>query len=156
MIIELHSLVNWHAYWFSPMVSVLLLIIMVLLGAYVRIGIDELVPPKKKGDDFFIRVTGLVAFVLAFVCLALVICNLLLGLEEDPTLGYVYVFSLPWLLYGVISLVAIVVRQFTTETYPEGLSVFKDISYGILDQFSKCIFAFYVVTGAMGVQDKLF
>ena len=123
-----------------------------------RIGTDELVPPRRKGADFGVRVSGLIAFALACLCLAFVLCNLLLGLEEsiDPTKGYVYVFSLPWIFYGVVALVAIVVRQFTPETYPEGLSVFKDVAYGILDQFSKGFFAFYVVTGALGVQDKLF
>lgn len=156
MIIELHSLINYYTKWFNVMVSVLLLIVMTLLGAYVRLGTDELVPPRKRGTDTFARVSGLVAYILACVCLALVLCNLLLGLEFDPTNGYVYVFSISWVGYGVVSLIAIVVRQFFSDAYPEGLSLFKDIAYGTLDQFSKGYFAFYVISGALGVQDRLF
>ena len=156
MIIELHSLVNWYTRWFAVMVSVLLLVLMTLLGAYVRLGTDELVPPTKRGADMFARISGLVAYILACVCLLLVLCNLLLGLEDDPTAGYVYIFSLSWVFYGAVALVAILVRQFSPETYPEWLSVFKDVAYGILDQFSKGFFAFYVAAGALGVQDKLF
>ena len=157
LLIELHSLVGWHTRWFSVTVGVILIEIMVLLGAYVRLGVDELAPPRQSGQDMLARVSGLVAFILAWVLLLLVLCNLLLDSDDhDKSNGYVWVFSLPWIGYGIISIVAIITRQFAKDGYPEALSVFKDIAYGALDNFSKGVFAFYVVTGALGVQDKIF
>lgn len=150
-------MVGWHTQWFSVVVSVLFIELMVLFGAYVRLGVDELSPPRKAGADVCVRASGFGAFVLAWVLLVLVLCNLLLESEEhDKSRGYVWVFSLPWAAYGVISLISIIVRQFWKSGYPEGLSIFKDVAYGALDNWSKGVFAFYVATGALGVQDKLF
>ena len=136
---------------------------MVLLGAYTRLGTDELVPVRKDQRnslaDGFARISGLVAFVLASVALFFVLYNLLGNLtsDTDPTNGWIFVFSLPWVGYGVIALIAIVVRQFWSDAgFAESLSVFKDISYGGLDILAKAVFGIYVGCYVLGKTDPVF
>lgn len=157
LLMELHSMVGWHTKYFPVTVSVILVELMVVIGSYVRLGVDELAPPRKKGADLFLRASGLVAFLVAWILLALVLCNLLVdSAAHDKSGGYVWAFSLPWIGYGVVAAVAIVVRQFVTEGYPEWLSVFKDVAYGSLDNWSKGVFAFYVVADVLGMRDRFF
>tara|TARA_B110000858_G_C17582052_1_gene371699 strand:- start:32 stop:499 length:468 start_codon:yes stop_codon:yes gene_type:complete len=154
---ELHALVGWHAKYFSVTVGIVLIQLMVALGAYTRLGVDELAPPSIVGGDMLVRASGLVAFIVAWILMVLVLLNLLMDSEAtDRSNGYVWVFSLPWIGYGIVSLIAIIVRQFYKEGYPEWLGIFKDVAFAALDQWSKGVFAFYVVTGALGVQDKIF
>lgn len=122
---------------------------MVTLGAYTRFGTDELVPIRKdqrNSLDGFGRLTGLLAYLLACVCLFFVLYNLLADLTShtDTTNGWIYGFSLPWIAYGVVPLVASLVRQFYPNEYPESLSVFKDVAYGALDIWSKAVFGAWV------------
>ena len=157
LLMELHALVGWHTKYFSLTVSIIFIELMVALGAYTRLGVDELAPPRTAGADMLVRASGLVAFIVAWVLMILVLLNLLMDSEEtDKSGGYVWAFSLPWIGYGVVSLIAIIVRQFYKEGYPEWLAIFKDVAYAALDNWSKGSFAFYVVSGALGVQDKIF
>jgi hypothetical protein len=140
----------------------MLVVVMVLLGAYVRFGTDELVPVRKDQRtsllDGFARISGLVAYVLACVALFFVLYNLLGNVTEatDPSSGWIYAFSLSWIAYGVVALVAILVRQFWSEGYPESLSVFKDLAYGFLDIFAKAIFGVWVGCYVMGKAELVF
>jgi len=157
LLMELHALVGWHTKWFSVTISIVFIELMVGLGAYTRLGVDELAPPRTAGADMLVRASGLAAFIVAWVLMILVLLNLLLDSEStDKSGGYVWVFSLPWIGYGIVSLAAIIVRQFYKDGYPEWLAIFKDVAYAALDNWSKGAFAFYVVSGALGVQDKIF
>ena len=149
-------------YWFGIPWAVVLIVTMVALGGYTRFGTDELVPIRKDQRnsllDGFARLTGLLAFAAASLCLFFVLFNLLANVSEDndPTNGYVYAFSLPWIAYGVVSIAAMLVRQFYSEGYPESLSVFKDVAYGGLDIWSKASFGVWVGCKAVGLTDPVF
>jgi hypothetical protein len=108
---------------------------MVVAGAFTRLGTDELVPPSKvtKSNDLVVRTAGLVTFLLSSVCLFFILYNLLYGIDPDPSNGWVAAFSLPWIGYGIVSMVAILWRQIQPAGYPEALSVFKDVAFGALD-----------------------
>jgi hypothetical protein len=140
---------------------VVLIVAVVLLGAYTRFGTDELVPIAKSQRnslvDGFARVSGLVAYVLACVALFFVLYNLLGNVTDvEPTNGWIYAFSLSWIGYGAVSLVAIVVRQCWSDGYPETLSVFKDVAYGALDIWAKAVFGVWVGAYATGSTDPVF
>jgi bacteriorhodopsin len=156
LIIDLHMIVDKHTALFSIAWSGMLVQVMVALGAFTRLGTDELVPRRDgKGVDAMM-VIGLLAFFLSCGCLALVLYNLLGDLESDPSNGWVYAFSLPWILYGVVAIASIVWRQFQSRGYPEALSIFKDVAYGFLDVWSKATFALWICSKALGVNDVLF
>ena len=134
-------MVNNHTALFDIAWSGILTQCMVALGAFTRLGTDELVPRRDgKGIDA-IMVFGLVTFFLSFGCLILVLYNLLGNLETDASDGWVYAFSLPWILYGIVAIVAMVWRQLQPRGYPEALSIFKDVTYGFLDVWSKATFS---------------
>jgi phosphatidylglycerophosphate synthase len=132
MIVEAHAIVGGYHHWFGPAWAVLLIIVMLVLGAFTRFGADELVPVRadQRGTmaDGFARIGGLVTFFFAFVCLFFVEFNLFYG-NEHPERYWMMVFVIPWAAYGLVALAGIIVRQFFPSGYPEGLSVFKDVGY---------------------------
>lgn len=164
LVAELHLLLHGavEPAWFGVPWATLLTCAMISLGAYTRFGTDELVPIRKDQKnsllDGFARLSGVISFVLASVCLVLILYNLLANVtkDNDPTGGWVYAFSIPWAAYGLISIVAMVARQVYPEGYPETLSVFKDISYGSLDVWSKAVFGVWVGSKALGNTDPIF
>ena len=156
LLIDLHLLVGSHAHLFSVAIGCLLCTVMVGLGAYTRLGTDELAPRPGTRERFdFVNVTGILSFALSSLCLGLVLGNLLLGLETDPSEGWVYVFSLPWILYGVVSMISMIWRNVSVEAHPEGLAVFKDVAFGALDVHSKALFAFFLSLKALGLLDRV-
>lgn len=160
LIVDLHLLNGEHTSLFSVAWSALLCVLMVALGAFTRLGTDELVPPSEasgaQAGDFCVRVVGVLSFLLSAACLVLVLLNLLSGLDPDPSNGWVYAFSLPWIGYAAVSGVAIVWRQMQPDGYPEALSVVKDVAFGALDVWSKAAFALYIGMKALGHADLLF
>jgi len=160
LVIELHLLAP-EPPWFGVPWAAFLVALMVVLGAFTRFGTDELVPVrtdlKRTMADGFARLSGLLSFVLAFVSLVLVLYNLLANVHaERVDNAWIMAFSLPWIAYGVVAIVAMVVRQFYPAGYPETLSLFKDVSFGALDVWSKAVFGFFVGAKSLGLTDPLF
>jgi hypothetical protein len=152
--IDLHSLLDNHTAWFGVSWSVFLVVLMVAFGGFVRFGCDELAP--SRSNDWTVRALGVVAFLCAWVCLALVFCNLLIGATDHANYNTVLLFVLPWSLYGLIALASIVTRQVYPYGYPFGLSISKDVLFGVLDVWSKSTFAMWVGTKALGKDDLIF
>jgi hypothetical protein len=156
LVIDLHLIVGRHTALFSIAWSVVLVQVMVALGSFTRLGTDELVPRRDGGGLDGMIIFGITTLLLSFGCLVLVLYNLLGNLENDPSGGWVYAFSLPWVLYGVVAVVSIVWRQMQPSGYPEALSIFKDVSYGALDVWSKAMFTLWICSKALGMNDVLF
>jgi hypothetical protein len=153
LVIDLHVIAGGHTKFFAVGWSVFALVLMVALGGFVRFGCDELAP--SRANDWAVRALGVLAFLCAWVCLVLVLCNLLIDLESEDR-DYLYAFSLPWVAYGCIAVAAIVTRQFLPTGYPLALSVIKDVLYGVLDVWSKSSFALWVGAKALGKADAVF
>lgn len=156
LVVELHLMIDGHTHLFSVAWSCLFVVLMVALGAFTRLGTDELVPPAKNENATLARAVGFFTFLGSCVCLFFVLFNLLGGLDDDPSNGWVFAFSLPWIGYGIIALLAIVWRQLDASGYPEALSVTKDLLFGMLDVWSKAVFAFFVASKALGYNQLFF
>jgi bacteriorhodopsin len=156
LVVELHLMIDGHTHMFSVAWSCLFVVLMVALGAFTRLGTDELVPPAKGENATLARAIGFFTFLGSCVCLFFVLFNLLGGLEDDPSNGFVFAFSLPWIGYGATALLAIVWRQLDASGYPEALSVTKDLLFGVLDVWSKAVFAFWVASKALGYNTLFF
>lgn len=154
LVIDLHSLLDNHTAWFGVGYSVLMVVLMVALGGFVRFGCDELAPSRER--DTLVRVLGVMCFLAAWVCLVLVFCNLLIGSTSHANYNMILLFVLPWVGYGAIALASIAVRQFYPLGYPFGLSVAKTILYSVLDVWSKASFAMWVGARALGKEDLIF
>lgn len=157
LVIEIHMLLGWHTKWFTPPTAALLLAVVVALGAFVRLGTDELAPPAKgsTNSDAIVRFIGFVMFLGAFALLAVVLSNAFVDLPEDPMGGWTWAFAFPWICYGVVAAIGIVFRNIWTE-YSDGLSLFKDFAYSALDLWSKAAFGLFIASRALGQNEKLF
>ena len=155
MIVDLHVVIGVEPYLFPASVQPLLLVLMVMLGSFVRLGLDELAP----GVTILAKILGSLAFVVATILLAFVLVNLLGNAFPIPTMaaGWVAALSLPWICYGLVSILAMIWRQFSKPgKYPEALSVAKDVLFGILDTWSKATLAYFCAMKALGKEDLMF
>lgn len=153
LIIDIHAVAGGHTKYFSVGWSVFLLLFMVALGGFLRFGTDELAP--SRSNDWAVRILGVISFLCAWICLVVVLLNLLVDLEHEDS-EWVYAFSLPWAFYGILALASIITRQFLPTGYPLALSIFKDVSFGVLDVWSKASFALWVGAKAHGKVDAVF
>lgn len=157
LIVDLHIINGEHTALFPVSVSIALCSLMVVFGVFTRIGTDELVPSSTSANnDGLVRIAGLISFAISSGCLFLILFNLLHNLENDPSNGFVYAFSLPWIGYGLVTMASIIWRQLEPNGYPEALSVLKDLAFGALDTWSKAFFAFYIGSRALGTQGLMF
>lgn len=119
--------------------------IMVLLGAYVRLGLEEMALVKKmKWTDI---VAGIGCYLVSFALLILLIIDLFRAYEGVAnTESIVYAFFLVWPCYGLTHAVACFFKQklnMDEMYYPKQLALTKDVLYSGLDVFSKAVFAWY-------------
>ena len=70
--------------------------------------------------------------------------------------GWVFAFSIPWVGYGVIALIGITWRHIQPDGYSEGMSIMKDLSYALLDIWSKAVFAYFIGVKALGFESLVF
>lgn len=156
LILDLHMMRGSETNGVSVGTSALLCILMVALGAWGRLGLDDLYSsPFSTRPLLFL--SGVLTFAASCGCLALVLNNLLGGLSADASNGWEARFSLPWIGYGVVALVAVLARQTASfGEYPVWLSVGKDVVLGLLDIWSKAAFAVYIGLKAMEKEDELF
>ena len=156
MIVDLHVVIGVEPYLFPASVQPLLLVLMVMLGSFVRLGLDELAP---GGVTILAKVLGSLAFVVATILLAFVLVNLLGSAFPIPslTVGWVAALSLVWICYGLVAILAMIWRQFAKKgKYPEGLSITKDLLFGALDTWSKSTLAYFCAMKALGKEDLMF
>lgn len=130
-------------------------IVMILLGAFVRIGLDEIWDTKAPLSMAF----GVLFFVASGTCLGLLLVDL--GNAAAPIAGinggFLRSFFYVWIGYPIVALVGIVVRFWRNWNrddyyggYGEYLSLFKDLAFGLLDIWSKAIFGLWTAYTAFG------
>ena len=121
--------------------------IMILLGAYARFGTDEMWDTKYP----ITLASGIIAYLLSMLCLVLLLFDM--GRAADGIMeGYFQrSFFYVWIGYPLVGLVGVGYRlgmKSCTKTeyhgaYPEELSLFKDLGFGLLDVWSKGVFAMW-------------
>lgn len=126
--------------------------VMILLGAYPRIGLDEMsqftqLPTLQK-------VAGTLCYLCSVVLLGILLADLSHTYSAANNTSFVVMFFLLWPCYAVTALLSVVCRQYPNKKledgYPETLALAKDIIYSALDIFSKAVFAWYTCSAAFG------
>ncbi len=124
--------------------------IMILLGAYARIGCDEIWDTRSTCAF----VSGLVAFAGSCACLVVLLIDLGNAAHSIENGYFLRSFFYCWIGYPLVAIVAIVwrlsrkckTRGSANEYYggyPESLSLIKDIAFGMLDCYAKGFFALW-------------
>ena len=152
LVLKLYALINNPEHDMilqSVDLSALLACVMVLLGAYVRLGLDELnrFNVNLPGED---KLLGFICYGGSWAILVLLmidLCNAYAGVNNT---AMVYAFFLVWPCYGVTACLSAYARR-NGGAYPHNVALFKDVVYSGLDVFSKAVFAWYTSSAAFGV-----
>tara|TARA_B100001057_G_scaffold455293_3_gene501716 strand:- start:2048 stop:2821 length:774 start_codon:yes stop_codon:yes gene_type:complete len=130
--------------------SALLASIMVLLGAYVRLGLDEMASWATMAT--YQRILGLSCYLASWTILVLLLIDLCNTYSNIDNKAIVYAFFLVWPCYGVVACLAALARSMRKgDDYPKNIGLIKDVAYACLDVFSKAVFAWYTSSDAFGV-----
>jgi len=129
--------------------------VMILLGAIARVGTDEMWDIRNVRLLIF----GFVCYGLSILCLCLLVVSMGVASADIEDGWLLRSFFYVWIGYPVVATIGIVyrlMRKCTDETeytgqYPSGLSLFKDIAYGLLDAWSKGVFALWTAYTVFGV-----
>jgi hypothetical protein len=153
LVIKLYHIINRHAVAFkhySVEVAVLLAVLMVLFGAFARIGTDEM---TECWNTTRIRCgVGLFALFASFACFVLLLIDLRRSADGIPNNQFLNSFFYVWIGYPLVAVCAIPVRFYTADcqTYSQPLSTAKDICFGGLDMYSKGVFALWTAYSSFG------
>jgi len=126
--------------------------VMILLGAYPRLGLDEL--QNFLDLSRIQKVVGTLCYTGSVVLLCLLVADLSHTYSSANNTSIVIMFFLVWPCYAVTALLSVGFRQFPNnnigDSYPETLALAKDLIYSALDIFSKAVFAWYTCSAAFG------
>lgn len=127
--------------------------VMIILGAYARIGTDEM----WDTDHVWTQFSGFVAYGLSCLCLVFILVDMGNAASCIEHGGFFRSFFYVWIGYPVVGFVSSMWRLFSKicyksydGNYPEFLSLFKDLSFGLLDVWSKGVFAMWTAYTAFG------
>tara|TARA_B100000767_G_C19611495_1_gene470051 strand:+ start:161 stop:640 length:480 start_codon:yes stop_codon:yes gene_type:complete len=129
--------------------SALCSVVMILLGAYARLGLDELREFRQMSN--LDQILGIASYTGSVVLLCLLMIDLVNAYSSVANTTVVFSFFLVWPLYALTALGSVLFRQ-RKVTYPANLALAKDLVYSGLDIFSKAVFAWHTCSAAFGVQ----
>ena len=130
--------------------SALCATIMILLGAYSRLGLEELADFQRMSN--MDRITGLACYVGSIALLVILLIDLAECYSGVNNTTIVFSFFLVWPCYAITALASVLFRQQGIQGYPKTLALSKDVVYAALDVFSKAVFAWHTCSAAFGVQ----
>ncbi|MAT10383.1 MAG: hypothetical protein CMM02_05170 [Rhodopirellula sp.] len=130
--------------------AVVTAVAMTLLGAIARLGTDEITKWDKR---MMINIFGgVVPWLLSFLCFLFLIVDFTNASYHMKNMAMFRSFFFIWIGYPIVSFISIVVRNvYKSEDVPELLSIFKDLSYGLLDTWSKGAFGLYTAHAVFGM-----
>lgn len=131
--------------------SALFAMLMVLMGAFARLGLEGNV--WLGGCNGGQNIISWLLYIGSCVILVLLLIDLGGAQSGSAQAAVVWSFFLVWPGYAVIAIGSVLVRHSWMESkYPEYMSFLKDIGYALLDLWSKAVFAWYTASLAYGVR----
>ena len=140
-----------YASLFSPGVAALAAALMVALGSFVRLGLDELSGWRRL--TVTARVVGITSWILSCICLLLLLIDITRAAHAHDKSGALFAFLYCWLGYPIVALLATVWRHADSVDTPYDLrlSTFKDAAFSCLDIFAKGVFALWSSSAVFGI-----
>jgi len=154
LILKLYALINNPEHDLilgSVDASALCATLMILLGAYSRLGLDEL--SNYNGMSRFGFTVGIFAYLGSVALMILLLIDLVNAYSGVENTTIVFAFFLVWPCYALVAFTAIWFRQGggSSERYPKYIALAKDLCFAALDVFSKSVFAWHTCSAAFGV-----
>ena len=155
LILKLYALINNPEHDLilgSVDASALCSTLMILLGAYSRLGLDEL--SNYNGMSRFGFTVGIFAYLGSVALMILLLIDLVNAYSGVENTTIVFAFFLVWPCYALVAFTAVWFRQGSgsSERYPKYIALAKDLCFATLDVFSKAVFAWHTCSAAFGVQ----
>ena len=154
LVLKLYALINNPGHDLivgSVDASALIACLMILLGAYSRLGLDEL--SNYEGLSRFGFLIGIVSYAGSVAFLILLLIDLVNAYSGVENTTLVFAFFLVWPCYALVAFTAVWFRQGVKESrYPKYIALAKDLCFAALDVFSKAVFAWHTCSAAFGVQ----
>lgn len=125
--------------------------VMILLGAYTRLGLDELA--DSEGMSRFDFLVGILAYAGSVTLLVLLLIDLVNAYSGVENTTIFFAFFLVWPCYALVAFTAAWFRQGSAaDRYPKFIALGKDLAFSALDIFSKAVFAWHTCSAAFGKQ----
>jgi hypothetical protein len=154
--LKLYAVINrpssaYDSLFSSPEIAALASVLMVALGTFVRLGLDELSGWQRLVVAS--KVAGIAAWALSCVCLILLLIDLARAGETHPDAAILYSFIFVWVAYPLVTFLASAWRYMdkADTPYDARLSIVKDASLSCLDVYAKGAFAWYSASKVFGV-----
>jgi hypothetical protein len=139
--------------------AVFLAALMVLLGALARLGTDEMWDWHSGDRQIAVIVlSGVLPYIGSWICFLVLMVDFVLAADGMENASVFRSFFLVWIGYPLVSLCSIVARNVSSRSvggFPgrvsPWLSMFKDLSFGLLDCWSKGAFGLYTAHAVFGL-----
>jgi len=158
LIVKLFLLVAPVEPWFEKWGAAGLSVIMVVLGAFTRLGCDDCAARSNKGSDCSLdtlsRLLGAASWICSAVIFAFLLANLYIHIDDNQEKRNILnAFFMTWVIFPAISLIAMFWRLVAggDDPFPVPLSVIKDLFYGIGDAWTKGVFGIFSFCAAFGI-----
>ena len=146
--LKLYAIINrdassYDSIFSNPEIGAVTSVLMVALGSFVRLGLDELSGWKRLST--LSKTIGILAWVLSCTCLLLLLIDLGRAAGTHPDSKILFSLIFVWLGYPLVAILASIWRHLDEPKTPYDvrLSVIKDASFSCLDIYAKGVFALY-------------
>lgn len=146
--LKLYGIINrdastYDSIFSDPEIAAVTSVIMVVLGAFVRLGLDELSGWRRMSN--ISKIAGVSALTLSCVCLLLLLIDLGRAAGTHPDSQILFSLIFVWLGYPLVTFLASMWRHSddVDTPYDLRLSIVKDASFSCLDIYAKGVFALY-------------
>lgn len=126
-------------------------VLMVVLGSFVRLGLDELSGWRRLSATA--RIIGMCCWAFSCVCLLLLLIDIGRAAATHKDHHLLLSFLFVWVGYPIVAFVSSVWRHLdeVDTPYDSRLSIVKDASFCCLDIYAKGVFAVYSGSTVFGV-----
>ena len=157
LVLKFYAVINvpfsaYDSIFSSADVAAIASVLMIVLGAFVRLGLDELSGWKRlTRESLFV---GLLAYALSSVCLVLLLVDISRAASNHGDRPILDSLLFVWVGYPLVAFFGSMRRYSDDQNTPYdlNLSLTKDIAYSCLDVYSKGVFAMYSASTVFGVE----
>lgn len=135
----------------SPHIAAVASVLMIVLGSFVRIGLDELSGWRRLTG--VAQLVGICCWVFSCICLVLLLVDIGRAAAAHQDRRLLLSFLFVWVGYPIVAAVSSVWRHADgpDTPYDRRLSFVKDATFSCLDIFAKGVFCWWSASGVFGV-----